>query len=45
VLVTQTLYFRWVVAIEYVQHGDIEVLGHERKIVVLVPISPFVPKE
>jgi hypothetical protein len=26
------------------QHGDIEVLGYERKIVVLVPAGPFVPK-
>jgi hypothetical protein len=26
------------------EHGEIEVLGHERKIVVLVPTGPFVPK-
>jgi hypothetical protein len=26
------------------EHGEIEVLGHERRIVVLVPISPYTPK-
>jgi hypothetical protein len=26
------------------EHGEIEVLGHERKIVVLVPEGPFIPK-
>ena len=27
------------------QYGDIELLGYERRIVVLVPIGPFIPKE
>jgi hypothetical protein len=31
--------------LRYQHSGEIEVLGHERKIVVLVPISSFVPKE
>jgi hypothetical protein len=26
------------------QHGDIEALSYERKIVVLTPVGPFVPK-
>jgi hypothetical protein len=26
------------------QHGDIEALAYERKIVVLTPVGPFVPK-
>jgi hypothetical protein len=26
------------------EHGEIEVLGYERRIVVLVPIGPYIPK-
>jgi hypothetical protein len=26
------------------EYGEIEVLGHERKIVVLVPAGPYIPK-
>jgi hypothetical protein len=27
------------------QHGDIEAIAYERRIVVLTPVGPFVPKE